>query len=393
MAVLFWIGVAWFAYVWIGYPLVLAALSLVRRVRPTIDDAYEPAVSVLFAARNEEKDIGWKIRQTLNWSYPPDKLQVLVASDASDDGTDDIVRGIDDPRVVFVRMEQRSGKNAALNKLVPLATGDVLFFTDANSEIAPDCVRRMVRHFADERVGCVTGEMHYIKEGRRSAVASGARTYWRYEYLMKQLESAIGSVLVCVGSIFCIRRSLYKPLQPALANDLETPMTIGHAGHWVRYEPTARSVERATTSPREEAMRRLRICGRGFIGMWRLRRMMKGLRGWQFVSRKLMRWLTLIPLLMIFVATIFLSADPFFAALLVAELAFIALAAVGAVLALTRNGGMKLFSIPFYFLLVGASGLYGIVSVLFGKRFETWETSTRPGPTIAAEAAADHSVK
>src|SRR6516225_8440165 len=117
MKVLFWIGVGWLVYVYVGYPLILAVLARIgRRIHPVIKDDYLPSVSVLVSARNEEKDIGWKVAETLAWDYPRDRLEVLVASDASDDRTDEILQGIKDPRLKLVRMEKRSGKGVALNR-------------------------------------------------------------------------------------------------------------------------------------------------------------------------------------------------------------------------------------------------------------------------------------
>lgn len=122
----FWVGIAWLGYVYIGYPICLYLLGL-RRVSASAEESdFHPRVSVLISARNEEQDIEWKIRETLNWDYPKDRLQVLVASDASEDRTDEIVRSISDPRVVFIRMERRGGKNIALNQLTALATGELL---------------------------------------------------------------------------------------------------------------------------------------------------------------------------------------------------------------------------------------------------------------------------
>ena len=133
MTLVFWLAVAWIAYVHVGYALIVALLGLVRRIRPVIGEDALPTVSVLLAARNEERDIGWKLAQTLDWDYPHDRLEVLVASDASTDRTDEIIRGVTDPRLTFVRLEQRSGKNVALNELARRARGELLFFTDANS--------------------------------------------------------------------------------------------------------------------------------------------------------------------------------------------------------------------------------------------------------------------
>jgi poly-beta-1,6-N-acetyl-D-glucosamine synthase len=232
MALLFWIGVAWIGYVYVGYPFILAVLALVRRIRPVVRNDFLPTVSVLIAARNEEKDIGWKVTETLQWDYPAERLEVLVASDGSEDRTDEIVRAIREPRLRLVRMEARRGKGVALNRLAELARGELLFFTDANAHIEAHCLKRLVGPFADERVGCVTG-MTSAAPHADFAMGNGSRLYFGYETMISHLESRLGSVLVCDGAIFCIRRSLFQAMSPELANDLELPMRIGHAGYWV----------------------------------------------------------------------------------------------------------------------------------------------------------------
>jgi cellulose synthase/poly-beta-1,6-N-acetylglucosamine synthase-like glycosyltransferase len=373
MIALFWLGVGWLAYVYVGYPLVLAMVGLIRRVHPVVRDDALPSVSVLLAARNEERDITWKLRQTLDWDYPRERLEVLVASDASTDGTDERVRDFHDPRLRFFRFDDRVGKNTALNELARRATGDLLFFTDANSSIEAGTLRRIVRHFADARVGCVTGEMEEVAE---SSIGKGARAYWGYEALVKHLESRIGSVLVCVGSVFAIRRGLFTPLHAATANDLELPLRIGHAGHWLRYEPAARSVEPAAGSPREEFRRRRRICAQGVLGMWRLRHTLRGIRGWQFLSRKFLRWLVLIPMGSILISSAFLApVHEGFLVLLALQVAFYGLAATGWLV--TRHGrrAARLLSIPFYVVLVGVAGLAGVADACRGRRFHVWEVA------------------
>ena len=373
MIALFWVGVGWLAYVYAGYPLLLAMLGLIRRVHPVVRNDELPSVSVLVAARNEERDIAWKLRQTLDWDYPRDRLEVLVASDASTDRTDDLVREIQDPRLRFLRLDQRAGKNTALNELARRATGDLLFFTDANSSIDRAALRHMTRHFADPRVGCVTGEMEEVAD---SSIGRGARAYWGYEAVVKHLESRVGSVLVCVGSVFAIRRALFRPLDAATANDLELPLQIGHAGYWLRYEPAARSVEPAAGSPGEEFRRRRRICAQGLLGMWRLRHMLRGLRGWQFLSRKFLRWLVLIPMMLILVSSAFLAGDhPLFGILLALQGAFYGLALTAWLLSRHGRRAGRLVSVPFYVVLVAVAGLTGVVDACRGRRFHVWEVA------------------
>lgn len=373
MTALFWLGVGWLAYVYVGYPLVLAALGVVRRVRPIVREDGLPSVSVLLAARNEERDIAWKVRQTLDWDYPGERLEILVASDASTDRTDELVREIEDPRLRFLRLDERVGKNAALNELARRATGDLLFFTDANSSIDRAALPRIAGHFADLRVGCVTGEMDEVAD---SSIGDGARAYWGYESLVKRLESRVGSVLVCVGSVFAIRRALFSPLDAATANDLDLPLQIGHAGYWLRYEPAARSVEPAAGSPREEFQRRRRICAQGLLGMWRLRHTLRGLRGWQFVSRKFLRWLILAPMALILLSSALLAAEGgVFLGLLVLQVGFYALALIGWVRSRRGHRGGRVLSLPFYIVLVGVAGFTGILDACRGRRFHVWEVA------------------
>ena len=382
---LFCIGILWLAYVYAGYPLLLAILGRIKGVSPHVDDRYRPSVSVLIAARNEEKDIAWKIQETLAWHYPPELLRILVASDASDDHTDAVVRGIADPRVTLIRMENRGGKNRALNALAQHAHGDLLFFTDANSHIEPGCLLRMVRHLADTRVGCVTGNSYSSDQDYNPAQENGSTVYWGYELLVKLLENRLGSVLVCDGAIFCIRKSLYTPVSPDLANDLELPLRIGHAGYWTLYEPHAHVLEQETSSPSEEFARRRRICGQGALGMWRLRKTLDGTRAFQFVSQKLLRWLTLLPLLMLFVASACQMPNRFFTVLFALQMLFYVTALIGSARMARGAAAGRVFSIPSYISISAVGAFLGVVDAwVLGRRYDIWESpSLSRGRTIS----------
>jgi cellulose synthase/poly-beta-1,6-N-acetylglucosamine synthase-like glycosyltransferase len=377
MIIMFWTGVLWLVYVYAGYLVCLALVASIKRVRLATRECSAPSVSVLIAARNEEKDILWKIAETLAWNYPPAKLEVLIASDASDDRTDELVQSIKDPRVNFIRMDQRGGKGRALNRLAQMAQGDLLFFTDANAHIGPDSLRLMTRHFSDPRVGCVTGDSRAIRERDDTTVASGASVYWGYESLIKHLENRLGAVLVCDGAIFCMRRSLYVAVSPELANDLELPLRVAHAGYRVLHEPLALVFERETTSPWQEFARRRRMCAQGFLGMLRLWSTFTFLRAWMFASHKLLRWLTLIPMLMILASCITLSSGLlFFSGALVAQIVFYGLAGIGFVCAANGQATPRVISVPFYVVLGVAGALVGVAQAATGKRFDVWEIPT-----------------
>lgn len=125
--IIFWLSVFWLGYVYVGYPAALWALTRFRTFQPASSDNFLPKVSVLVSARNEQKDIGWKVNETLSWDYPRQQLEMLVASDASDDDTDSILQNVSDVRLKYLRLEPRQGKNQALNRLNERASGDLLF--------------------------------------------------------------------------------------------------------------------------------------------------------------------------------------------------------------------------------------------------------------------------
>jgi cellulose synthase/poly-beta-1,6-N-acetylglucosamine synthase-like glycosyltransferase len=371
---LFWLGVSWLAYVYVGYPVLLWFVGLFRAFHPEIRDSFSPSVSVLISARNEQRDIGWKIAETLKWDYPEKQLEVVVASDASEDGTDEILRGVGDSRFRFLRLEERAGKNEALNRLNELAGGELLFFTDANSHIEPGCLRTVARYFADPRVGCVTGSERTIREGEDFVVTSGTRAFLGYESLVNALESRLGSVLVCDGSIFCIRKSLFCRLQSDLANDFELPVSIGAKGWAIVFDPSAISYEKATTDAREEFRRKRRICCQGVTGFWRLRHNLHGIRAWQLFSRKLLRWSGAIPLALVLMSSLWLARNPWYAAALILESFFYGLALWGWWLATRRREASGVTTFPFYFVMVNVAAMTGVIDAAFGKRFSIWES-------------------
>ncbi|MFB3813638.1 MAG: glycosyltransferase [Terriglobales bacterium] len=377
----FWASVAWLGYLYVGYPALVWLLGKLSRRQYRKSADYMPSVSVLISARNEEQHLRRKINETLAWNYPPDKLEIVVASDASEDGTDEILAELAGPRVRWVRMPVRTGKNLALNRLAELAKGELLVFCDANSQIGPDVLRGMTGHFADERVGCVTGTEITVRDEHETALITGNTAFLDYEGLVNRWESRLGSVLVCDGALFSIRRSLFQPLQADLANDLELPLYIGAEGYAVLFEPVARAFEKTAKSAQEEFNRRRRICGQGILGMWRLRRCLRGMRGWQFASRKVLRWFALVPMMGLLLSSALLASEPVFAAIFAVQVCCYVLALVGAVTALTKRGAHRVFALPFFLALSNVGALVGVVQAMAGRRFAVWQPITRAHQT------------
>jgi cellulose synthase/poly-beta-1,6-N-acetylglucosamine synthase-like glycosyltransferase len=370
------VAVLWFGYVYFGYPLLLGVFALTTRIRRVKRTDYQPKVSVLVAARNEEADIEWKVTETLAWNYPPELLEVLIGSDASEDRTDEIVGNMSNPRVRLIRMDRRGGKGRVLNRLVKCAEGELLFFTDANSHVGADSLRHIVSHFADPKVGCVTGHSYSGMEEGSPVAETGTAVYWGHELLIKSLEDKFGGVLACDGAIFCVRRSLYSDVSPELANDLELPLRIHHAGYQVCFEPRAVVMEKDTSSPSQEFARRRRICAQGALAMFRLRDTLRGKRALQFLSHKVLRWLTLVPMVMLLLSSAALLDRPLFAALFGLQVLFYVAAFIGWLQAARSGSANRLLATPLYIVVSSLGAFTGVCDAILGKRFDIWQSPT-----------------
>jgi cellulose synthase/poly-beta-1,6-N-acetylglucosamine synthase-like glycosyltransferase len=193
--VIFWVALSLLLYLYFGYPLLLGLVAFFRRNLRRLDNAYKPTVSLIIAAYNEEGVISEKIENSLGLDYPQEKLDIIVFSDASTDRTDEIVKSYADQGVKLLRIEGRKGKTYCQNEAVQITKGEILVFSDANSMYALDAIQKLARHFADERVGCVSGELRYRGGGE---AVEGERTYWEYDlYLQAQLRILSGRWRLC----------------------------------------------------------------------------------------------------------------------------------------------------------------------------------------------------
>lgn len=362
-------GVVLYAYA--GYPFILYILGLFRGRRIGHDESYDPRVILIISVHNEERIIREKIENSLALDYPKDLLRIVVASDGSIDGTNQIVREYEDRGVILKAFDRREGKSATLNRAVLGLEGDVLVFSDANAFYREDAIRMLVRNLADEDIGCVVGKLVYLSN--HSYVGKGESLYWRYESFLNSLESRIKSVLVGTGTIFAVRRELFFPLAKDVANDFQLPAEVASRGYGVVYEGNAIAYEKSSFFFREEFARKRRIIVRGLTGFRALRGNFGGaFRIFQFISRKLIRWCVgpLLPAL--YAANMLLLSDPFFRALFVLQSVFYILAIVGALL---RRGGVqsKILFIPFYFVMVNAASFAAIVTYIGGDRLSSWE--------------------
>jgi len=225
---LFFIVLGCIIYSYAGYPLVLLLMGIFRGRKKEQSEHRYPSVALIISAYNEERVIREKIKNSLKLNYPKDRLRIIVASDGSIDATNEIVREFEGRGVQLRAFEKREGKSATLNRSVLGIEEEIIIFSDANSFYQEDALEKLVRGFIDHHVGCVVGRLIYIDN--LSYVGRGEGIYWRYESYLNKLESRLGSVLVATGTIFAIRRELFRPVMQDVANDFQLPAEVAMQG-------------------------------------------------------------------------------------------------------------------------------------------------------------------
>lgn len=381
----FWTSVAALFYTYAGYPLLVLLVSLLRP-RAVRRAEYEPFVSVIITAYNEERAIREKLENTLALRYAPEKLEVIVASDCSTDATDEIVREFAGRGVRLHRQTERLGKTAAQNAAVTLARGEIILFSDATTLYQPDVLEVMLPSFADSSVGCVAGRLVYVDPAQTS-VGSGARSYWGYETFLKRHESRACSLIGASGCLYAVRRSAYVPLYHEACSDFVIATVMVEQGLRAVYEPGAVCTEETNKQAAKELRMRVRVITQTFTDLWQHRAMLNPLRSGfyavELLSHKILRYLVPVFLILIFVSSLVLAPRAlFFAAVLAAQACFYAAALLS--WALERAGvRVGVLALPQYFVLANLAALLAFYQFLRGERYARWEPIREPA--IAAE--------
>lgn len=381
---LFWLSLGLLVYVYAGYPLLLAMLGRMRRRHAPDTAAEAPSVCLIISAHDEEAVIREKIENSLALRYHG-RLSIVVASDGCQDRTDAIALEFRDHGVELKRWPVRRGKSTVLNDVLRDRREDVIVFTDANSLFRPDAVTCLVERLRTASVGCVVGELKYVRDA--STVGQGESLYWRYESRVKVLESRLESVLVANGSIFAARRELIRELYPDVANDFQIPFDVANQGRGVVYEPRAVAVECSAEHWEEEFGRKMRIVLRGITGFSRLRPRIRGLRLWQFVSHKLLRWSVGAFLLALLASSIALARHSAGYAVFLGVQLLCYAAAAGGWAVRRRQHVPRVLYVPFYFTMVNWAALAAMVRFVAGRRQAVWDkaASTRATPARGFE--------
>lgn len=386
---LLWLALAAIVYTYALYPLVLVLLTTLWQLRSdwrflsggssrrAAAAESLPTVAVLVAAYNEERHVAERIRNLLASDYPPERLRIYVGSDGSSDGTAREAAPLVGPRVFWHGFAQRRGKPSVLNDLAALTTEEILVFTDANTSFAPQTVRQLVRHFDDPRIGCVCGELRLV-------AADGSENqdhiYWRYERLLKFLESRLGGLLGANGGVYGLRREHFRAV-PAntIVDDFWISMVLVQNGLRCHYDPEAVAYEAVPARISDEFRRRVRI-GIGnyqaFVRFARLLDPRRGIVALTFFSHKVLRWLVPHCMLAALLANAVLAAQPFYAALLALQLAFYLVAGLGWWLGRERATPRPL-RIPVFFVGMNLALLVGCWKYLTGQFTGAWARTER----------------
>jgi len=371
----FWASALTIAYVYAGYPLLLYLAAWVLRPQEIRRRDIEPTVSLIVAAHNEEKVIRAKLENTLRLDYPRERLEILVASDGSTDRTESIVREFEGQGVDLIALGQRRGKSSAQDAAAVRARGSILMFSDANAFLDPDAVRKLVRNFADPRVGAVSGRQVLV-QCHETGVGRGESLYWRYENMLRRLESRLGCCIAANGCIFALRRELYSGLGPGDSEDFVLPLQVALRGLRVAFEPEAVAQEKAVAKVGDEFRMRLRTAHADSRSLLRLGGRILRCRPWlafQCLSHKLLRWSVAAFAAGALVSSVFLLHLPFYRSLFVLQLLFYAAAACGFALEASRVR-IPFFYVPYFFSLANTAVLMGLARGAVGVPWtQVWE--------------------
>ena len=372
MTAIFWFSLATLCYIYAGYPVLVWVLARLFGRAPRRADCI-PAVSLLIPAYNEEAHLEQKLANSAALDYPKERLEIVVASDGSTDQTNAIAKRFAAQGVRLIAMRDNIGKSAMLSRVVPLVQGDIVVFSDASSALEPDALRKLVRNFADRRVGCVCG-LYRLQAGEDMR-AQGEGLYWRYETWLKQQESRLHSILGAHGAFYAIRKDLFQPLAAGTVNDdYLIPMRIVAQGARAVYESEAVSWERELATIEGEFARRRRIAVGNCQQIVALARLLNPLRGWVafcFFSHKVLR--TVAPLFM--VAVLVSSAwlwQPWNLLALSLQGLFYASAYLG-YWSQQRGKAIRWLTPPLYFCLGNLAMLSGLLRFCFRRHAIAWE--------------------
>ncbi len=390
LKILFWLFLFIIFYAYIGYGLLLFVLVRIKRLlgsaKPHFDPEYQPEVTLFCAAYNEKDYVEAKVQNSLSLDYPQEKIRHVWVTDGSDDGTPEMLRQYD--QVEVFHKDERAGKIAAMNRGMQFVKTPIVIFSDGNTMLGKESVRRIVHLFSDPTVGCVSGEKRIYQKDKDTAAGTEG-IYWKYESTLKKWDAELHSVVGAAGELFAIRTGLYRHVEgDTLLDDFIVSLRVAMQGYTIQYDPEAYAIETASASVKEELKRKIRIAAGGIQSIVRLRALLNifkyGTLSFQYISHRVLRW-TLAPLglaaVLIFNAIISASMGFFdFSSIYTwtfwGQMAFYLAAMLGWYFE-NRKIKVKILFIPYYFFIMNYAVYAGFVRYLKGKQSVKWERAKR----------------
>lgn len=384
LELIFWICIAIIFYSYFGYGIVIYLVVKIKNAlgkKVVFDDAFEPEVTLIVPCFNEADYIEEKIKNSTELDYPKEKLKLIFISDGSSDDTPERIKKYSN--VIGLHENKRSGKAAAMNRAMKFVNTPIVVFCDANTILNKEAIKELVKHYKNENVGAVTGEKRIISTNKEGASTAGEGIYWKYESLLKKLDSDFYSVVGAAGELMSYRTSLYKELPPdSLLDDLMQSMQIAIDGYRVIYEKNAWAAETASANVKEELKRKIRISAGAWQSMLRLGKAFNPFHNFKlffaFISHRVLRW-TLAPLslLVLLLLNIFLApTSNLYFTILLLQILFYTLALIGWYFE-NKRIKVKVLFVPYYFFIMNLCMYLGLFRFLKGKQSVSWERAQR----------------
>ncbi|MGB2741763.1 MAG: glycosyltransferase family 2 protein [Cognaticolwellia sp.] len=390
MEALFWTCVAMIIYSYFLYPVVLFTFSGIKQAfsdtkylwrrhqRRTLDTKSYPAVTIIIAAYNEESCIKARVENLLTLDYPKEKLTILIGSDGSSDQTAEILSDFDSDNLQVHIFNTNRGKMSVLNDLVAKTIDDIIIFSDANTHFKSDTIEHLVRHFNNEKIGAVCGELHLVDGDTGD---NKDNVYWRYEQVLKFHESRLDALQGANGAIYAIRKSLFIPL-PAntIVDDFQIAMNVAKQGFRLVYDPEAIAIEEIAPNLAEEEGRRVRIGLGNYQAFFKMPWALNPLLGWRFIayiSHKVCRWFVPHMMLIALISNVMLLGSVFYQVVLAVQVIFYALAFYGIK---RQENGKKistLIALLAFFVAMNLALMRGFIKYFSSNVQGTWQRTTR----------------
>jgi cellulose synthase/poly-beta-1,6-N-acetylglucosamine synthase-like glycosyltransferase len=372
----FWIVCLILFWTYFGYYLFLRVYSVIAS-KSVKRDEITPGVSLIITAYNEKSRIADKIENSLSLDYPNDKIEIIVVSDGSNDGTTEIISRHAENGIKLIDIPERIGKHNAQERGVKQAGSEIIIFTDAATQLETDAVRKIVRSFSDPGIGCVSGMDRIDVSGQPS---QGEGIYIKYEMGLRTLESHVSSLIGVSGSFFAVRREICESWYRHLSSDFYMPIVAYMKGYRSVLDREAIGSYSVKIETEKEFKRKVRTVVHGLDVVFNFRRILNpfkyGFFSIQMISHKLLRWLAPFFLILCLILNLTLAGAGLLYQIILAFqiLSCLAAAAALAIRGLEHN---RLFRIPSFFAMVNLSILVAWLKFIVGERYITWERTER----------------